>query len=340
MADLPENSTWETGIYQIETTDPVVGGPPNLALGQGITNVPPQQLANRTIWLRDQITALQAAVGGAATQADIDAAINALIGGAPAALDTLNELAAALADDANYAATITTSLASKLDVTAKAADSDKLDGIDSSGFVRQISNVLTGALGAVVAPTDPGLKDWNATENVKSGISQNLMYGGWSNGPGGTGNFHVMNFEYTGRSGGSNLTQIAIPYRNNSPAEFNHEATCIHYRIRQGGVWSAWMRVLNDGDLNGTMLGRGQTWQDMKPSRVAFTAYQNTGSAPIYVHVRSGIASAWTLSVSADNVAWVDLSEDGFDSIEVIVPPGHYYKTTNIGTAYSWMELR
>ena len=35
--------------------------------------------------------------------------------GVPAALDTLNELAAALADDANYAATITTALAAKQD---------------------------------------------------------------------------------------------------------------------------------------------------------------------------------------------------------------------------------
>jgi hypothetical protein len=39
--------------------------------------------------------------------------ITALIDGAPAALDTLNELAAAVADDASYATTITTALASK-----------------------------------------------------------------------------------------------------------------------------------------------------------------------------------------------------------------------------------
>ena len=39
--------------------------------------------------------------------------ITALIDGAPAALDTLNELAAAVADDASYAATITTALAGK-----------------------------------------------------------------------------------------------------------------------------------------------------------------------------------------------------------------------------------
>ena len=39
--------------------------------------------------------------------------IDALIGGAPGALDTLNELAAAIGDNANYAATITTALGNK-----------------------------------------------------------------------------------------------------------------------------------------------------------------------------------------------------------------------------------
>jgi len=41
-------------------------------------------------------------------------AISAIVDGAPTALDTLNELAAALGDDANYAATITTALGTKL----------------------------------------------------------------------------------------------------------------------------------------------------------------------------------------------------------------------------------
>lgn len=44
---------------------------------------------------------------------EITAAINALLDGAPAALDTLNELAAAIADDATYAASITAALATK-----------------------------------------------------------------------------------------------------------------------------------------------------------------------------------------------------------------------------------
>jgi hypothetical protein len=49
----------------------------------------------------------------AVTPAGVQAAIDALVGGAPGALDTLNELAAAINDDASYASTITTALALK-----------------------------------------------------------------------------------------------------------------------------------------------------------------------------------------------------------------------------------
>lgn len=50
---------------------------------------------------------------GYATEAYVVARINEVIDGAPAALDTLNELAAAINDDANFAGTITTALGTK-----------------------------------------------------------------------------------------------------------------------------------------------------------------------------------------------------------------------------------
>ena len=49
-----------------------------------------------------------------ATTAFVSTAITNLIGGAPGTLDTLNELAAAINDDANYASTLTTALSGKL----------------------------------------------------------------------------------------------------------------------------------------------------------------------------------------------------------------------------------
>lgn len=49
----------------------------------------------------------------------ITAALNALVAGAPAALDTLDELAAALGDNASYAASVTTALGQRVAVTAQ-----------------------------------------------------------------------------------------------------------------------------------------------------------------------------------------------------------------------------
>lgn len=53
MANLREENKWEAGIYQLETTDPVVGGV------DGISNKQAIQLANRTSYLKGEIEALK-----------------------------------------------------------------------------------------------------------------------------------------------------------------------------------------------------------------------------------------------------------------------------------------
>jgi len=55
---------------------------------------------------------------GAAVSSSVDSAVAALVDAAPATLNTLNELAAALGDDENYAATTATALGTKLDNTS------------------------------------------------------------------------------------------------------------------------------------------------------------------------------------------------------------------------------
>jgi hypothetical protein len=63
-----------------------------------------------------------AAPNATAVQNAITAAINALIGGAPGALNALNELASALGNDANFAATTAAALAGKLAKGANLSD--------------------------------------------------------------------------------------------------------------------------------------------------------------------------------------------------------------------------
>ena len=67
------------------------------------------------------------------TVAYVDGQVSSLIDSAPGTLDTLNELAAALGDDANFASTMTSSLANK----ANTAD---LDAVATSGSYADLSN--------------------------------------------------------------------------------------------------------------------------------------------------------------------------------------------------------
>ena len=49
MANLKETAKWETGIRQFEESDPVQGGE------NGVDNIPTRQLANRTVYLKQEV---------------------------------------------------------------------------------------------------------------------------------------------------------------------------------------------------------------------------------------------------------------------------------------------
>ena len=78
---------------------------------------------------------------GYQTEAQVSAKVSALVDSAPETLDTLNELAAALGDDPNFATTVTNQIAQKADKTTattsanglmSSADKAKLDSIETS----------------------------------------------------------------------------------------------------------------------------------------------------------------------------------------------------------------
>lgn len=56
MGKLTETTQWEDDIYQLETSDPVLGGP------DGVSNKPQKQLANRTQWLKQQLETTNSAL--------------------------------------------------------------------------------------------------------------------------------------------------------------------------------------------------------------------------------------------------------------------------------------
>ncbi|MBS8724464.1 phage tail protein [Escherichia coli] len=76
-----------------------------------------------------------------ANTAFVQAAIAALVGSSPEALDTLNELAAALGNDPNFATTVTNSLAGKMDKSANGSDIENV-----SVFLQNLGLGLGSAL--------------------------------------------------------------------------------------------------------------------------------------------------------------------------------------------------
>jgi hypothetical protein len=68
--------------------------------------------------LSNKLSALDTSMSGKVGMTEVNNAIASVINSAPAALDTLDELAAALGDDANFASSVTTSLASKAPIAS------------------------------------------------------------------------------------------------------------------------------------------------------------------------------------------------------------------------------
>jgi hypothetical protein len=145
---------------------------------------------------------------GLASTSYVDTAVAGVVSAAPAALDTLNELAAALNDDPNFATTITTALGNKLNTSAYTAadvlakiktvdgagsglDADLLDG-QSSAYYRNYNNLTN-------KPTIPVFASFQV-----SGTGANTPIDLGSNGINGFANVQI----YEAASGNIVLTDI------------------------------------------------------------------------------------------------------------------------------------
>lgn len=130
--DHPEKSVHKKHLHQDAYESPALTGTPTVpTAGKGTNN------------------------GQIASTAFVAQAIAAIVNSAPGALDTLQELAAALGNDANFAATVTNALAGKLGKTEKAAsagNSDTLGGQPLQWIIDQINAAKTGIVASNIAP--------------------------------------------------------------------------------------------------------------------------------------------------------------------------------------------
>jgi len=115
------------------------------------------------------ITGLSAPSNGsdAATKTYVDTSISNLVASAPGALDTLNELAAALGNDASFSTTVTNSIATKL----------ALAGGTMSGAIAMNTSKITG-LGTPTASTDAATKGYvDTADALKLSLTGGTMSG-------------------------------------------------------------------------------------------------------------------------------------------------------------------
>lgn len=159
MANLTENpASWESGVYQIETTDPVLGGAPNVGTGAGMSNIPHLQLANRTAFLKKVID-------------------DSGLGAAAVPLVTLNAAAARLTGSYRFASTDANTPASgvagTLEVIAASASAVNQTAFDSA-TTRMWTRFWNGTV-------------WSAWSEIwrTTGVAESLTANGWQRLPSG-----------------------------------------------------------------------------------------------------------------------------------------------------------
>lgn len=122
---------------------------------------PSNLLAEDVLRLRDALddidTDMAARPTNATVQGLVDSAVNALISGAPTALDTLNELSAALGDDAAFSTTVTAALGARLQLAGGTMTGDLTLANDPSSAMHAATKQFVEAQAAASAGASIGL---------------------------------------------------------------------------------------------------------------------------------------------------------------------------------------
>jgi len=150
MANLTETSTYDAGVYQIELTDPVIGG------ASGITNTPIKNLANRTKYLKDHVDIIEStyAPKGSPALTGVPTAPTAAVSNSTTQLATTAFVNAEIVNDAAPIAHVGSTgaahgaVSTTIDGFMSAADKVKLNGIAAGATVG--AGTVTGVTG-----TDP-----------------------------------------------------------------------------------------------------------------------------------------------------------------------------------------
>jgi phage-related tail fiber protein len=311
------------GIYRSVTVDlygrVTAATNPTTVAGYGLTDVYTKTQIDQALALKAPLaspaltgvpTAPTAAAGNNTTQlastAFVQAAISALVASSPAALDTLNELAAALGNDPNFATTMTNALALKAPLASPAfsgaptaptlAGTDKSAKLASAATVRAIMaqyGLASGAVnyvGSIDSLNETGVyMVSSATTGTKP---ENPAQIGAGQIPQGT----VLHLE----RGSSNMaTQVWDSLINTSSP-----ITCLRTR-NSVGAWTSWQAIVTTAGTitpaRGDTSSKVATTQFVRESGLSFPSQRvwlESGDTlkqeHAGIHLSMGGAGTWT----------------------------------------------
>ncbi|HEF0015302.1 TPA: phage tail protein [Citrobacter freundii] len=311
-----------------------------------------------------------------ATTEFVKSAIAALVASSPAALDTLNELAAALGNDPNFATTVTNALAGKQPLDSTLTD---LSGKTVNGILQYLG------LGGVLH-----LGDYGVGKAIQSSAAQRTHVGSFFYEPGVPGStLYPVSVAVT-ESGGptpGEWVQLAISYgadfrvfvghqtyggapeiselfhdkrkpTNSDVGSYPADGGTLHGSLAaegsvQGGpghdvvsqqdIWAG-RNIYENGkrvfspNNHQPVIADGQAWVDVTASRQLGATYTNTTGRPIQMMLDFvRPANDWHVGVKIDNVAF----SNGGGSYCPIIPAGSSYSVLSAGISqYTWRELR
>ena len=169
MSNLAETPVYDPGVYQLEVTDPVLGGP------DGVSNFPQKNLANRTAYLKAHLDVIESGAGLPAGIARLDSP--AFTGSPTAPNQPLGDNDTSIANTAFVQGTV----GGKLSKSVAGGANVTLTAVEAGNAILE----LTGALSAnisVIVPNSP-TRSWivyNATAGAFSLIVKNAAGSGAS----------------------------------------------------------------------------------------------------------------------------------------------------------------
>jgi hypothetical protein len=299
---------------------------------------------NRKLAAVDDPTADQ----DAATKAYVDTKVASLVDSAPAALDTLNELAAALGDDANFATTTSTALGNRLRVDTAA------QGLTST----QKSNAKTNLGLATVASTG-AYSDLTGTPTIPTNNNQ------LTNGAGYITGYSVTQGDVTAHQAALSITESQISdlgsylTSETSHADVVVDGDFTSQGIMLRGASAGSYSILTDNSSNwntayswGNHSTQGyltsvpaQSFASLTGKPTTLSGYGITDgytNSNVDTHLnQSNPTAGYVLSWNGSDYAWVDNA--GYTNSDVDThlnqsnPTAGYVLSWN-GSDYAWVE--